>query len=207
VRERLIEGVRPVRSLLDALVRLPWQAADGHPVLEAPQLRLLGNLYAHHQRHLPTDTRIFLGRVWQVIFAGPDRERAFCAFEVATLLALRGGAPAARIAQARHAAPKLGRNIRLVTRNKVVGSLGPDGRLKFLSAGASAAIPNADRGRAAVFLGGHRAPHAARRHGAKAGGNVSAGQKQIMLNPDNGPVSTHQGHPRRVALDRNPLPG
>ncbi len=29
---------------------------------------------------------------------------------------------------------KLGRNIRLVTRNKVVGSLGPDGRLKFLSA-------------------------------------------------------------------------
>jgi hypothetical protein len=26
------------------------------------------------------------------------------------------------------------RDIRLVTRNKVVGSLGPDGRLKFLSA-------------------------------------------------------------------------
>ena len=49
------------------------------------------------------------------------------------------GGPAQRrtggpICQARHAAPKLGRNIRLVTRNKVVGSLGPDGRLKFLSA-------------------------------------------------------------------------
>src|SRR5271155_3483412 len=39
------------------------------------------------------------------------------------------------ICQASHAAPKLGRNIRLVTRKQVVGSLGPDGRLKFLSAG------------------------------------------------------------------------
>ena len=38
------------------------------------------------------------------------------------------------MAQARHAAPKLGLNIKAVTRNKVVGSLGPDGRLKFLSA-------------------------------------------------------------------------
>ena len=51
------------------------------------------------------------------------------------------GGPAQRrtggpICQAGHAAPKLGRNIRLVTRNKVVGSLEPDGRLKFLSARA-----------------------------------------------------------------------
>jgi len=38
-----------------------------------------------------------------------------------------------QIFQASHAARKLGRNIRLLTRNKVVGSLGPDGRLKFLS--------------------------------------------------------------------------
>ncbi len=38
---------------------------------------------------------------------------------------------APQIAQASHAAPKLGRNIRPATRN---GSLGPDGRLKFLSA-------------------------------------------------------------------------
>jgi len=48
--------------------------------------------------------------------------------------ALRRSLLAAQIAQASHAAPKLGRNIRLVTRNKVVGSLEPDGRLKFLSA-------------------------------------------------------------------------
>src|SRR5271168_2935379 len=38
------------------------------------------------------------------------------------------------ICQASHAAPKLGRNIRPVTRKQVVGSLEPDGRLKFLSA-------------------------------------------------------------------------
>src|SRR5271167_4302471 len=38
------------------------------------------------------------------------------------------------ICQASHAAPKLGRNIRPVTRKQVVGSLEPHGRLKFLSA-------------------------------------------------------------------------
>ncbi len=87
VRERLIDGVRPVRSLLNALVRLPWHATDNHPVLQA--LRSLQDLYAHEQRHLPIGTRIFLGRVWQGVLDSPDRERAFCAFEVATLLALR----------------------------------------------------------------------------------------------------------------------
>jgi hypothetical protein len=82
-RERLIDGVRPVRSLLNALVRWPWQATDNHPVL--PALRCLQGLYAHEQRHLPTGTRIFLGRVRQEVLENPDRERAFCAFEVATL--------------------------------------------------------------------------------------------------------------------------
>jgi len=68
-------------------IRLPWQATDNHPVLQA--LHLLRDLYAHEQRDLPLGTRIFLGRVWQKDLTGPDRERAFCAFEVATLLALR----------------------------------------------------------------------------------------------------------------------
>lgn len=86
-RERLIDGVRPVRALLGALVRLPWQATEQHPVREA--LRRLHDLYAHEPRHLPVDTGIFLGRVWQKILNGPDRERAFCVFEVATLLTLR----------------------------------------------------------------------------------------------------------------------
>src|ERR1700677_433479 len=87
IRARLIDGVRPVRSLLSALVRLPWAATDNHPVLEA--LRRLQGLYAHEQRQLPVGTQIFLGRVWQEALTGADRERAFCAFEVATLLALR----------------------------------------------------------------------------------------------------------------------
>jgi TnpA family transposase len=87
VRERLIEGVRPVRSLLSALVRLPWQATAAHPVLEA--LSWLQDLYAHDQRTLPSDAHVFLGSVWREALAGSDREHAFCAFEVATLLGLR----------------------------------------------------------------------------------------------------------------------
>lgn len=62
---------------------------DDHPVVQA--LRGLRDLYAHEQRHLPLGTQIFLGRVWQEALSSTDRERAFCAFEVATLLALRNG--------------------------------------------------------------------------------------------------------------------
>jgi hypothetical protein len=87
VRERLIDGVRPVRALLSALVRLPWQATDAHPVLAA--LRRLQGLYAYGQRRLPADVQVSLGRLWQAALASPDRERAFCAFEVATLLGMR----------------------------------------------------------------------------------------------------------------------
>lgn len=43
VRARLIAGVRPVRALLKALARLPWQAAPAHPLLEA--LGVLRGLY------------------------------------------------------------------------------------------------------------------------------------------------------------------
>ena len=77
----------PVRSLLSALVRLPWQATAAHHVLEA--LSWLQDLYAHDQRSLPSDVHVFLGSVWREALAGSDREHAFCAFEVATLLGLR----------------------------------------------------------------------------------------------------------------------
>ena len=43
VRARLPAGVRPVRALLKALARLPWQAAPAHPLLEA--LGVLRGLY------------------------------------------------------------------------------------------------------------------------------------------------------------------
>jgi len=42
IRDRLIEGVRPVRSLLRALVTLPWAGTDGHPVLAALHVLRVG---------------------------------------------------------------------------------------------------------------------------------------------------------------------
>ena len=87
VRERLMEGVRPVRSLLTGLVQLPWQSREAHPALEA--LKWLRDLYAHEQRSLPADVRLALGSVWRTALADTDRERAFRALEVATLLNLR----------------------------------------------------------------------------------------------------------------------
>lgn len=87
IRERLIAEIRPVRSLLSALVALPWQAADGHPVTAA--ITLLKDLYAQNSRSLPMETPIDCGPVWRALLGGEDRERAFCALEVATLAHLR----------------------------------------------------------------------------------------------------------------------
>jgi hypothetical protein len=87
VRDHLVLEIRPVRSLLSALVVLPWQAAPDHPVLAA--LQLLKASYEHSVRELPAATAIDFGRVWRALLSGADREQAFRAFEVATLLALR----------------------------------------------------------------------------------------------------------------------
>src|SRR5271163_1342385 len=66
---------------------LPREATPGHSVLAAVQR--LKPLYEQGARELPTTPTIDLGRVWRAMLAGPDREQAFRAFEVATLLALR----------------------------------------------------------------------------------------------------------------------
>ena len=87
VRDHLTLEIRPVRSLLSALMVLPWEATPGHPVLAAIQLLIA--LYEHDARELPSATAIDLGRVWRPLLSGADREQAFRAFEVATLLALR----------------------------------------------------------------------------------------------------------------------
>src|ERR1019366_2390297 len=87
VREHLIEEIRPVRSLLSALVLLPWQATPGHSVLAA--LQLLKGLYEYDVKELPVSTSIEFGKVWKALLSGQDRERACRAFEVATLLSLR----------------------------------------------------------------------------------------------------------------------
>jgi Tn3 transposase DDE domain len=52
-------------------------------------LQLLKALYEHGVRELPAETAIDFGRVWRALLSGADREQAFRAFEVATLLALR----------------------------------------------------------------------------------------------------------------------
>jgi TnpA family transposase len=88
VRERLFEGIRPVRALLAQISKLPWQADEDNPVLIA--LNQLLQLYADKARELPPQISApRLGRVWTAAIAGEDRDKAMRAFEVATLFALR----------------------------------------------------------------------------------------------------------------------
>ena len=88
VREGLIDGIRPVRSLLVAIAKLPWQATGEHPAIE--YLAKLQALYLKGSRKPPVEVVApSLGMIWQVSISSPDRERAFQALEVATLFALR----------------------------------------------------------------------------------------------------------------------
>jgi len=84
-----------MRSLLSALVVLPWQATLGHCMLAA--LEQLKEFYHHGIHALPTWSSVDFGKVWRALLSGTDRERAFQAFEVATLFtlrrALRNGVP------------------------------------------------------------------------------------------------------------------
>jgi len=88
IRQRLIDAIAPVRSLLVAVSGLPWQATGEHPVLDA--LNKLRAQYAAGTNSLPADiTAPRLGPAWRQAIADADRERAFRALEVATLFALR----------------------------------------------------------------------------------------------------------------------
>lgn len=88
VRERLIAAIRPVRSLLMTIAKLPWQATGNHPAIVA--LTTLRNLYSRRVRKLPDDVAApSLGAAWRNTISGYDRDRAFRALEVATLFALR----------------------------------------------------------------------------------------------------------------------
>ncbi len=53
VREGLIDGIRPVRSLLVAIAKLPWQATGEHPAIE--YLAKLQALYLKGSRKLPVE--------------------------------------------------------------------------------------------------------------------------------------------------------
>jgi TnpA family transposase len=87
VREHLIAEIRPVRTLLSALVKLPWQAVANHPVLAG--LERLKSLYTQEARELPAKTVNGFGKVWRSVIADEDRERAMRGYELATLLGLR----------------------------------------------------------------------------------------------------------------------
>jgi TnpA family transposase len=88
VRERLFKGIRPVRSLLAEIGKLPWQAEEDSPVLAA--LKQLLQLYADKARELPVEVSApRLGRVWSAAITGEDRDKAMRALEVATLFSLR----------------------------------------------------------------------------------------------------------------------
>jgi hypothetical protein len=88
VRDHLTIEIQPVRSLLSALMALPWEATPGHPVLAAMQT--LKALYEHGARELPTTISIEFGKVWRALLSGADREQASRAFEVATFTRQRG---------------------------------------------------------------------------------------------------------------------
>jgi hypothetical protein len=88
VRERLFDGIRPVRSLLAEIGKLPWKSRDDHPVLAA--LNQLMQLYSDKRTELPEGMNApLLGRIWSVPIGGQDRNRAMRAMEVATLFSLR----------------------------------------------------------------------------------------------------------------------
>ena len=88
IRLRLIDAIAPVRSLLVAISKLPWQASGEHPVLDA--LDKLRAQYRAGTKSLPADVAApRLGPAWREVIADADRERAFRALEVATLFALR----------------------------------------------------------------------------------------------------------------------
>src|SRR3989475_12698693 len=79
-RSGLIDGIRPVRSLLVAIAKLPWQATGEHPAIE--YLAKLQALYLKGSRKLPVEVVApSLGMIWQVSISSPDRERAFQALE------------------------------------------------------------------------------------------------------------------------------
>ena len=87
IRDQLMQQIRPVRALLKALSQQPWKGSANHPVLAS--LQQLNALYEQGDHTLPVGTDLSLGRVWRKSLQDEDREQAFAAAEVGTLLNLR----------------------------------------------------------------------------------------------------------------------
>jgi hypothetical protein len=73
--------------LLKALTQQSLKATAEHPLL--PSLQQLSALYDEGEHALPLGTELSLGRVWRKNLQDEDREKAFAAAEVGTLLNLR----------------------------------------------------------------------------------------------------------------------
>lgn len=86
-RAYLIENPKQARAILARLLILPLQAHGDHPVIAA--LALLRETYDRKANTLVAIPTIKLGNRWREAFADADRRKALCAFEWATLFALR----------------------------------------------------------------------------------------------------------------------
>ena len=78
-----------IRPLLRALITLDFEATPEHPGWLA--LQKLALLYDAGERELPTEIDIPMPSRWESLVNDPDRKRALCAFEAATLYTLRRG--------------------------------------------------------------------------------------------------------------------
>lgn len=87
VRERLVEAIGPMRALLAGIIDLPWESSGKIPVIEA--IKELREPSSRKDRRLPRDVSIDMGKVWRNYLGGDDRDRAYRALEVASLLELR----------------------------------------------------------------------------------------------------------------------
>lgn len=80
-------GIRSLRSLLRALLALPWSGVESHPELAA--LGILRTHDEHQSTTLPPGCARSLRRIRQSELPDAHRERAFAACEVASRLNLR----------------------------------------------------------------------------------------------------------------------
>jgi hypothetical protein len=90
IREQLLDTDAPSeRTLLAALVRLPWTAkGEAHPVRVT--VRELSAYYAKRERCSPQGVVLpELGAAWRSSIMDEDRQCALIAFEMATVFALR----------------------------------------------------------------------------------------------------------------------
>lgn len=89
VRERLAKDRRRIRPLLKNVIALHLQTDPGHPVAAA--LRELECCYRESCLHLLDSATAPMGHAWNPLLQDADRQKAFRAYEAATLWALRCG--------------------------------------------------------------------------------------------------------------------